>query len=64
VSQVFIGEFLLYKPHHSNITNALTTWLHFVVDALAAFIVSILVQIVRAPLLVAIPLNLAPSNIW
>ena len=46
--QVIVGEFILYKPLHANITNAVTTTLHFIIDALAAFIVAILVYVVRA----------------
>jgi hypothetical protein len=46
--QVLVGEFILYKPVHANITNAVTTSLHFIIDGLAAFIVAILVYVVRA----------------
>lgn len=52
-----MGEFVLYKPLHANITNAITTTLHFVIDALAAFIVAILVQVVR-------PFLLSSLNVW
>lgn len=59
-TQVLVGEFVLYKPLHANITNAVTTTLHFIIDALAAFIVAILVQIVRRPPL-AVLLSFLPT---
>ncbi|BDA50727.1 probable phospholipid phosphatase 1 [Coccomyxa sp. Obi] len=42
---VLVGEFVLYRPLHANITNAVTTSLHFIIDSLAAFIVAILVYV-------------------
>ena len=44
--QVFVGELLLSRSMHRNITNALTAMLHFVVDAISAFFVALLVQTV------------------
>ena len=50
--QVFVGELLLSKSMHRNITNALTTVLHFIVDAVSAFFVALVVQTVsRLPLM-------------
>ena len=44
--QVFVGELLLSKSMHRNITNALTAVLHFIVDAISAFFVALVVQTV------------------
>ena len=44
--QVFVGELLLSKSMHRNITNALTAALHFIVDAISAFFVALVVQTV------------------
>ena len=50
--QVCVGELLLSKSMHSNVTNALTAVLHFTVDAISAFFVALLVQTVsHLPLL-------------
>ena len=46
--QVFVGELLISRSMHRNITNALTTMLHFIVDAISAFFVALVVQTVSA----------------
>lgn len=63
--QVFVGELLLSKSMHRNITNALTAVLHFIVDAISAFFVALVVQTVgHLPLmsLVACPTPDLPQH--
>ena len=63
--QVFVGELLLSKSMHRNITNALTAVLHFIVDAISAFFVALVVQTVGHPplmLFVARPILDLPQH--
>ncbi len=47
VVQVVVGELIICRSLHNNLTNALASALHFILDAIAAFFVAILVQRVR-----------------
>lgn len=47
MAQVLVGELVICRSMHNNLTNALAAALHFIVDAVAAFFVAILVQRVR-----------------
>ena len=46
--QVFVGELFISRSMHRNITNALTMMLHFLIDAISAFFVALVVQTVCA----------------
>ena len=45
--QVLVGDLFLSRTTHKNITNALASTVHFIVNAVAASLVAILVQRVR-----------------
>ncbi|CAL5229480.1 g12810 [Coccomyxa viridis] len=44
IISVLVGELVICRSMHNNLTNALAAALHFIVDAVAAFFVAILVQ--------------------
>ena len=43
-----MGEFIMFRSMHKNVTNALASTVHFILDAVAAFLVALFVQRVRS----------------